>query len=109
MLAWPLSGECVYVCVCISLGCNCSTRRDPPPLVWRKNATRLASPARAHYPEAVRALGCQLRLTALWLSLCFSSAHITEMFAEGGSFAENCYLFLLNRKPLFKERSLIVL
>lgn len=51
-----------YRCVCarMGVGFNHTTQQDPLPLVWRENAPRVGSPVRAHYPEAVRVLGCQL-------------------------------------------------
>lgn len=89
VFVWQLSGMCVCECVCMRIGCNRSTQRDPPPLVWRENATRLASPARAYYPEAVRAPGCQLRLALLWVSLCFTYNNRDAC----RRFTENYYLF----------------
>lgn len=99
VFAWPPSGDCVYACVCTSIGCNRGTRRDPPRLVWRENGPRLVSPARAHYPEAVRALCCQFRLSAL---LLLGTHTLREMCG-----LRTINSFLSNWKTLFKEWPLI--
>lgn len=99
----------------MGVGFNHTTQRDLLPLVWRENAPHVGSPVRAHYPEAVRVLGCQLLDSQLGGR--FSSAnqcsrvcgdHSFNLFDEWEKFVPNCHF---NRKveQFLKEKHTLVL
>lgn len=72
------------MCARMDVGFNHTTQQDPLPLVWRENAPHVGSPVRAHYPEAVRVLGCQLLDSQL--RGCFSSANQCSRVCRDHSF-----------------------